>query len=200
MLELLPELIASRLSVAPVPSTIVLLFFSYSFFGYVLECVVLSLDNKTLVVNRGFVDHLPFCIIYGFGALAGYALLRPFADNMLLLFFAGAAGATVFEYLVARLQTRLFGDFWWDYNEKPFNYQGIVCLESTLAWGAAAIVVVRIAHAMVAGVIRRIPPDFANILAVVLLVAYTVDFVVSARAARIRRIEEARTAELYIED
>ena len=29
----------------------------------------------------------------------------------------------------------LFGEVWWDYSEKPFNYKGILCLESTIAWG-----------------------------------------------------------------
>ena len=30
---------------------------------------------------------------------------------------------------------RVFGEVWWDYSEKPLNYQGILCLESTIAWG-----------------------------------------------------------------
>ena len=40
------------------------------------------------------------------------------------------------------MMIRLLGELWWDYNEKPFNYKGIVCLESTIAWGFYAIGVV----------------------------------------------------------
>ena len=43
-------------------------FFLCSLLGYLLECVVLTWENHTPVLNRGF-GHGPFCIIYGFGAL-----------------------------------------------------------------------------------------------------------------------------------
>ncbi|MGL6221124.1 MAG: putative ABC transporter permease, partial [Lacrimispora sphenoides] len=42
-------------------------FFLFSLLGYLLECSVLSFENKRPVLNRGF-GHGPFCIIYGFGA------------------------------------------------------------------------------------------------------------------------------------
>lgn len=81
----------------------------------------------------------PFCIIYGFGAMLGYALLRPFAGNYVVLYVVGAVAATAFEYLTALLMLRLFGTFWWDYTNKPFNYRGIICLESTLGWGLVSV-------------------------------------------------------------
>ena len=43
-------------------------FFAFSFIGYLLECTVLSYENRSPVLNRGF-GHGPFCVIYGFGAL-----------------------------------------------------------------------------------------------------------------------------------
>ena len=75
----------------------------------------------------------PFCPIYGVGAVVGYLVLHPFANNLVALYFVGAVLATVFEYLVAKLMLRLFGEVWWDYHDKPCNYKGIVCLESTIA-------------------------------------------------------------------
>ena len=42
---------------------IVIWFFLCSLLGYLLECVVLSAEYKTPVLNRGF-GHGPFCIIY----------------------------------------------------------------------------------------------------------------------------------------
>ena len=50
--------------------------------------------------------------------------------------------ATVFEFLVGKLMLRLFGEVWWDYNNKPCNYKGIVCLESTVAWGFYAVIII----------------------------------------------------------
>ncbi|MDL2293423.1 putative ABC transporter permease [Ruminococcaceae bacterium OttesenSCG-928-D13] len=194
---MLPHLIASRLAVAPDPVKIILIFFAYSFFGYILECIVLSIQTRHLVLNRGFTSHLPFCIIYGFGAMTGFALLHPLADRPLLLFLAGALGATVFEYLVARLQIKLFGDFWWDYNEKHLNYQGIVCLESTVGWGLAALLVINVAHRAVVGVVSMIPGMIALLLAVALPALYIADFLYSAHQAREEKDEMQLRPELW---
>ena len=57
-------------------------FFLYSFMGWIMECIVIRRE-KGKWENRGFA-HLPFCIIYGFGAMLGFAVLRPL---VLLMFF-----------------------------------------------------------------------------------------------------------------
>lgn len=116
----------------------------YSVLGWLVESVYMSMCNRRLT-NRGFAKG-PFCPIYGIGALAGYFLLRPFAGNPVLLYLTGAFTATVFEYLVGKVMLRLFGEVWWDYKEKPFNYQGIVCLESTIAWGFYALIIIGYLH------------------------------------------------------
>lgn len=130
---------------APVaPHVLINAFFLYSFLGWVMECIVIRRE-KGRWENRGFA-HLPFCIIYGFGAMLGFALLRPFSGNYVLLYLVGAVLATLFEYLTARLMLRLFGTFWWDYTNKPFNYKGILCLESTLGWGFIALLLFAFLH------------------------------------------------------
>ena len=112
-----------------------------------MESAYMSFCNRKLT-NRGFMTG-PFCPIYGFGALAGFFLLKGFAENLLLLYVAGAVSATIFEYLVGRLMLKLFGEVWWDYHEKPFNYQGIICLESTVAWGFYAVIIIGFLHGIV---------------------------------------------------
>lgn len=106
-------------------------FFLYSFVGWCMECVVIRRE-KGAWENRGFV-RLPFCIIYGFGAMLGYAVLRPLMGHTIVLYIVSAMGATAFEYATGCLMQRLFGEFWWDYSHKRFNYKGMICLESTVA-------------------------------------------------------------------
>ncbi len=115
-------------------------FFLFSIIGWVVESIYMSFCNKKLT-NRGFMTG-PFCPIYGFGATVGYILLHPFADNIVLLYLVGALLATAFEFIVAKLMLRLFGEVWWDYNDKFCNYKGVVCLESTLAWGLYAVIII----------------------------------------------------------
>ena len=109
-------------------------FFMYSFLGYLLECIVLTIEYKKPVVDRGF-GHGPFCIIYGFGAVGACLLLSPLSDHPVELYTASMTMATTMELITANVMIRLFGSFWWDYSHKPFNYRGIICLESSLAWG-----------------------------------------------------------------
>jgi uncharacterized membrane protein len=116
-------------------------FMLYSIFGWCLESIYMSFCNKKLT-NRGFAKG-PYCPIYGFGAVAGYIMLSPFKGHYIKLYLTGAFLATLFEFVVGKGMIRFLGELWWDYNEKPFNYQGIICLESTIAWGFYAIGIIQ---------------------------------------------------------
>ncbi len=117
------------------------IFLIYSALGWLVESIYMSICNKKLT-NRGFAKG-PFCPIYGFGATIGCFLLAPLKDNVVALYLVSAISATAFEYLVGVGMKKFLGEVWWDYNEKFLNYQGIICLESTIAWGFYGIGVVR---------------------------------------------------------
>jgi len=119
-------------------------FIIYSMLGWLVESVYMSFCNRKLT-NRGF-GRGPFCPIYGFGGVVGYLVLSPLRGHYIQLYIAGAFLATTFEYLVGRLMLKVFGEVWWDYREKPCNYQGIICLESTIAWGFYAIIIIMFLH------------------------------------------------------
>ena len=157
-------------------------FFLYSFLGWAMECCVIRRE-KGVWENRGFARS-PFCIVYGFGAMLGYAALRPLAGNALLLFFAGALGATGFEYLTARAMMRLFGDFWWDYSGKRYNYKGMLCLESTAGWGVLLVALILWLHRLAFRLVLAIPERAGWGLALLLSGVYLVDFTMSCRRAR----------------
>lgn len=150
-------------------------FFMYSFLGYLLECVVLSVEYKRPVVDRGF-GHGPFCIIYGFGALGACSLLKPLSGSPVELYTASMTMATTMELVTANIMIRLFGAFWWDYSHKPFNYRGIVCLESSLAWGLLGLFFFYFLDSRVRMAVVSIPGNMGFVLAVGLTVFYLVDF------------------------
>ncbi len=128
-------------------------FIIYSMIGWLVESIYMSICNRKLT-NRGF-GRGPFCPIYGFGGVLGYLILHPLSSNLVELYLAGAILATTFEYLVGRLMLKIFGEVWWDYKEKPCNYQGIICLESTIAWGFYAIIIITFLHRKILGMIDR---------------------------------------------
>ena len=129
-------------------------FVLYSILGWALESTYMSFCNHKLT-NRGFGKG-PFCPIYGFGGVLGYLILSPLRGKLVKLYFLGAILATTFEYLVGIGMIRFLGELWWDYNNKPFNYRGIICLESTVAWGFYAIGIVQFVHDAMYHIIDRV--------------------------------------------
>ena len=166
-------------------------FFLYSFLGYLLECVVLTWEYKRPVTDRGF-GHGPFCIIYGFGALGATYLLGPISGKPLELYTASMAMATTMELVTANVMIRLFGAFWWDYSHKRFNYRGIICLESSIAWGFLGLFFFYFLERKVQHAVGLIPGRVDRALALGLMAFYVVDF---ARCIRMRLSGEEEEGE-----
>ena len=111
-------------------------------------------------------------------------VLSPLAGNYVVLYLVGAVIATIFEYLVAMLMTKLLGSFWWDYNEKPFNYKGMICLESTVAWGFYAIIVVGFLNKAIINFVDRFDRQIGIYAVLIILTVYAFDFVVAFARAK----------------
>ena len=151
-------------------------FIIYSVLGWFVESVYMSFCNHRLT-NRGFAKG-PFCPIYGFGAVIGYLVLNPLSGHYVTLYLTGAFLATTFEYLVGIMMQKLLGEVWWDYTEKPMNYKGIICLESTIAWGFYAIIITMFLHERVLHLIDAMDMAYGRIFCIVILAIVTVDYLI----------------------
>lgn len=149
----------------------------YSILGWFVESVYMSFCNRKLT-NRGFAKG-PFCPIYGFGAVSCYLLLSPLKGQYLKVYVVGAVLATIFEYLVGIAMIKFLGELWWDYNEKPLNYRGIICMESTIAWGFYAIGIVHFVHMAVYRMIDLVDYQIGLSCLKVVLVVVLIDYIFS---------------------
>lgn len=155
-------------------SQFALWFFIYSFCGWVMECIVIRIQLGRWE-NRGFAK-LPFCVIYGFGVFIAYHLFAPIEHNYVALYIWGCIAATIFEYMTARVMLKLFGEVWWNYDHKKINYKGILCLESTLAWGLLALFVFGFFNQFVEKLVFAIDQRIVSVFGAALTVSYLVDF------------------------
>lgn len=103
-------------------------------------------------------------------------MLRRFSDNYLILYLVGCVVPTILEYLTARVMLLVFHEVWWDYTNKPFNYKGILCLESTLAWGLYTVGLFAFLHKGVTAAVEYVPFTFGIYVATVVLAVEGVDF------------------------
>ena len=100
------------------------------------------------VINRGFLNG-PVCPVYGFGVLSVFAMINTLQSSSYqmsegMIFLFGVILATVVELIAGWLLDVCFHARWWDYSDKPFNFHGYICLEFSLIWGLAIVLVVKV--------------------------------------------------------
>ncbi len=141
----------------------------------------MSFKSRKLV-NRGFMRG-PFLPLYGSGAIMMLIVSMPFQDNVILTYLAGVAGATVLEYITGVTMEALFKVRYWDYSNQRFNFQGHICLSSSIAWGFLTILMTRVVHRPVEQFVMSIPGNVLFPLTMLLTVYIVVDFTLSFKAA-----------------
>ncbi len=159
------------------------LFYFYCFLGWCVEATYVSLKEKPPHwINRGFIRG-PFLPLYGSGAIMMLVVSAPFQHNIWLTYVAGCLGATVLEYITGVAMEVLFKVRYWDYSNQPFNFQGHICLGTTLAWGFLTILMTRVIHKPVEGLLYMIPDGLLAVCVFLLTVYIAGDFALSFRAA-----------------
>ncbi len=157
------------------------LFYFYSFIGWCFESSYVSFRKKRLV-NRGFIRG-PFLPLYGSGAIVMLLVSMPFSENIFFTFVAGFIGATVLEYITGICMEALFKVRYWDYSNQILNYQGYICLSSSIVWGGMTVLMTRVIHHPVEAFLQTIDSTYLSLLVIVLTIAIAADFALSFRAA-----------------
>ncbi len=171
----------------------------YSCLGWCAEVAFAALKTGKFV-NRGFLNG-PVCPIYGFGILSVVLVLEPVKDNLLLLFFGSMVFTSALEFIAGYAMERFFHDKWWDYSNNPYNIKGYICLEFSVMWGIACVLVVDIIHPIIMGLVNAIPHTLGLWLEGVLYVVLVTDAVLTLtellklprRFKAIQELEEAIT-------
>ncbi|MDV7751314.1 putative ABC transporter permease [Enterococcus casseliflavus] len=152
---------------------IVLLFFMYSFIGWLWETVYCSLKAGHFVY-RGFLIG-PITPIYGFDILGVVYLLQPIHGNTLLLFFAAAILVTILEYATSYLLEKFFHASWWDYKDVWLNINGRVALPISVFWGLCCVLIVKFVHPWLLDIASKVSHEAGFLLPVTLLMIVSFD-------------------------
>ena len=158
-------------------SYLLLIFFVYSFIGYICEIISSSIVQKKLV-NRGFLCG-PYCPIYGVGSLFILFLLLRFKEDPVLVFVLGALITTSIEYFTSFVLEKIFHNKWWDYSYMKLHIHGRVCLQNTLLFGFGTLLIIYMAQPFIHALLMKMSPLAINIIAYSLLFVFVVDFIYS---------------------
>lgn len=158
-----------------------LFFFIYCFVGWIIESTYVSLKSKK-IVNRGFLRG-PYLPLYGSGAIMMLVVSAPFLDNGFFVFLSGVVGATVLEYFTGVTMEALFKVRYWDYSDEKFNFQGHVCLGTSLAWGVLTVAMTDLIHKPVEYLVLSMHELTVKYIAIAIFFAVFVDFAFAFKAA-----------------
>lgn len=158
-----------------------MIFFCYSFFGWIFESTYVSL-RKHHFVDRGFL-RLPMLPLYGTGAVMMLFVSLPVKDNLVAVYFAGVIAATALEYVTGWGMEKLFKMRYWDYSDKRFQIKGYICLSSSIAWGFLSILLTEVLHQPVERLVLGMDETLEHLLVTVIGTVFGADVVASTRAA-----------------
>ncbi len=131
-----------------------LMFFIYSFIGWVVEVIYYGITEEKFI-NRGFLAG-PLCPVYGLGFYAAIWLFEPLKENFFIIFFGMAAACTLVELVAGVILYHVFHMRWWDYSDYKLNFRGYICLRFYIYWGIAASLGIYVLHPIVKHLISLI--------------------------------------------
>ena len=152
-----------------------LIFIIYSFFGWVIEEVVVLIKNRKFV-NRGFMIG-SYCTVYGVAALVMIFLLGKYKEDILVLFILSIFISTFIEYITSYMMEKIFKARWWDYSKYKFNINGRVCLVNSLFFGIFGILLISYVHPFIENLVLSLEDKYFYVIATSLLTIFIVDFV-----------------------
>lgn len=153
----------------------ILLFFIYSYIGWVCEVIYCAIEGK--FINRGFV-YGPVCPIYGFGAISlivVFDLLN--VSSMFSVFILGMILPTMLEYLTSLIMELIFKHRWWDYSRYRFNINGRVCLLNSTLFGIMALVLHFLFNPFFLSILSKLSSNTIFIICFSLSLFYAVDLI-----------------------
>lgn len=162
-------------------TTWLLLFFIYSFLGWVWESSYVSLKEKKWI-NRGFMSG-PFLPIYGSGAIIILFTTLPVIDSKVGIYFVGAISATLLELVTGYVIELIFNVRYWDYSYRKIQYKGYICLVSTIAWGFFSILLVDYLNVPIENFLSQFSTKTLTYTAILILIPFTVDMTKSIQNA-----------------
>ncbi len=87
------------------------------------------------------------------------------------------------EWFAGKILERLNQQKWWDYSRKRWNFDGYICLQYSLLWGALGVLAVRYGDSDFTDLFHLIPQPFGDCLIGGAVIGIVVDMSVSSAAA-----------------
>lgn len=175
--------------------TLFLLFFMYSIIGYVFEVTSCSIQNKKLILSRGYLIG-PYIPIFGFGGVAMSSFLDKYKHDTLTLFVLSMVICCVIEYFTSFLLEKLFKLRWWDYSNRRFNVNGRICLINGIYFGLGGLLVTQFLNPTLRSFLSNFGVDVIIIMGSILFGLIILDATISTVVVSKLKIDTKKYAKM----
>lgn len=152
---------------------IFMVFFIYSFLGFICETIFSSFKSRKFV-NRGFLFG-PYCPIYGFGSLFVIYCLSRYEKDPVVVFIMGCVITSCLEYFTSFILEKIFHNKWWDYSNNKYNVNGRICLQNTLLFGIGSLAIIYLCNPVIFKFLNQFSNLTLNIIALIVLILFLID-------------------------
>ncbi|MBO4390970.1 MAG: putative ABC transporter permease [Lachnospiraceae bacterium] len=149
----------------------------YSFIGWAYESTIYSLFEDGKFRNRGYFIG-PYCPIYSVVSIVNVFLLQGITDPFRIVFFS-ALVCTLVEFVTSYVLEKLFNARYWDYSAYPLNINGRVSLPSSLFFGFAVLLLVKVIHPFTVVAVNAVPFTIRMYVAIFFLALFLSDLLVT---------------------
>lgn len=120
---------------------------SFTFRGYLFEGPKLGtifsfLHSFPTIASLPIIWGMPMIEMYGFGGLIILLIFKKPNHSTFKVFIVGVVALTAFEYVGSLFCQYVVGKVYWDYTTNFMNFQGRICLSSSIGWGFLSILAV----------------------------------------------------------
>lgn len=156
-------------------------FLIYSFIGYLIEIVDMSIEHRKFA-NRGFMLG-PWIPVWGFGALFITLVLTPYEGDYLAIFLIGMILCGMLEYATSWVLEKIFHNKWWDYSMFRDNINGRIRLTYLIFFGLGAILIITFLNPAIYYVLDFFSPVAIIVIGSLLLAGCIADVIYSTIVA-----------------
>lgn len=151
-----------------------MLFFLSSIIGYIIEITFCSINQRKIVLNRGFLLG-PYIPIYGVGTIFIIAFLFKYRNDPMAFFWLTVMLCTFIEYITSYIMEGVFKVRWWDYSQEPFNYNGRVCLKNSMFFGLGGFAILYFIFPFINNILNLMSPTILVIVSVISFIIFMTD-------------------------
>ena len=153
---------------------VLFVFFIGAFIGWIMEICFKYFSGQSL--DKASMSRLPFCALYGTGAVILDLIISSNVNNIVLIFLASSFFLTCLELISGIILDNVFGIVLWNYSNKKLAINKHICGEFMIFWGVMGVVYIKVLKPIFLQVFTSIDGTIITSIIMLMCIIIAVDY------------------------